>query len=157
MGTRRAMLTGHSLRVALFVVLALLLGACKGLRVEQLMPQVRVGEVRLVDADAQGGRVRVLLSLHNPNPVPLRAERYDYRLRLAGVPVASGTSATRIDLPANGEQTLAMDIDFRWQRLAEGLQAMLRGRRLEYGLDGHLEIQPFRVPFSASGRLDLTH
>ena len=156
MGTARAMLTGHPPRVALFVMLALLLGACKGLRVEQLMPQVRVEAVRLSDADVEGGRVRVLLSLHNPNPVPLRAERYDYRLRLAGVPVASGSSATRIDLPAKGEQTLAMDIDFRWQQLAEGLQAMLRGRRIEYALDGHLEIQPFRVPFSASGRLDLT-
>ncbi|RMG58154.1 MAG: hypothetical protein D6717_03450 [Gammaproteobacteria bacterium] len=144
---------GHLLRVALVVGLLLFLSGCKGLRVEQLAPEVRISAAELEQADLLGGRLRILLDLRNPNPFPLEASRYDYRLELAGVPVAAGESVAGLSLPAGGSQRLPLVVDFRWQQLADGLQAVLRNRKAPYALRGRMRIGPFDVPFSGSGEL----
>ena len=138
------------------LALCLLLSSCSSL-VEK--PRVRVDDVRLAQSTLREQRFDVTLSVHNPNPIALSAKGVNFRLQVAGKPLASGSSAQAFEVPARGDGSVTVSVS---TSLASWLRESLRALgesdgKLPWTLDGEVVGVPVLgdLPFRREGQWSL--
>jgi hypothetical protein len=80
-------------------------------------PKVRVVDVALTQQTPEGGRVEMLLTLRNPNSIPLPLVDARYRVSLKGTKTFAVTENLRTTLPPKATQTLKLTASFPGQPL----------------------------------------
>lgn len=125
--------------------LVLLLAALSGCALWQPpSPRVSLVAVTLLQAGMLAQAYRLRLRLHNPAGAVLKVRRLHYRVRLAGVPFASGTAHVSLTLPAGGTARV---------RLAT--RTHLRGFVGRLSLRARKGPPPYPLAYVLSGRLVL--
>lgn len=119
------------------LIIALLLGACPGVRAPLERPRVDVRAVAAVvhEGDAM---VRVRLRVVNRNATALRARAVDWELVMAG----AGPRRGRVDLDAQVAARASTIVDVTFRVAAPALMATSSGR--EYALSGTLHLMSER-------------
>lgn len=144
----------------------ILLAALMGCGVQQLAkgeieaPRVEVEGVML--GLPQGGRLPVfaVLTLTNPNRVPLDVHGYDYDLWLEGRSVARGAGSRPVHLPALGQATVEFPVMVDLPAALSLAPRLLQRQRVNYRLSGGIRLGQvmaglIRVPFQFQGQTSL--
>lgn len=90
-------------------------------------PRVRVTDVSLARQSPEGGRVEVILTLENPNDVPLPLVNAKYSVSLVGTETFAVKENLNLTLPAGGTQTVKLTAAFPGQPL-QGRPFTVSGR-----------------------------
>lgn len=85
------------------ILAALGLAACATLK----PPTLAVDALKVGDMGITGVAMDVTFRVQNPNPEPLRVERFEYELSLNGQRLGRGFQAEGFELPAFGEQKVS--------------------------------------------------
>ena len=149
-----------SLRLAFVVPLAATVG-CSSLNVQR--PTAAVTGMAVRDVTAAGFTMAFGVDLTNPNAVALPLAGADYKLALAGSPVADGKATPDGTLPAHGSTSVTLPVTLTFEQLLTAEQAIAQGGgNVPYALDGGLSFGTgsalfgnLRVPVSYSGTLPL--
>ncbi|WP_295539904.1 LEA type 2 family protein [uncultured Thiohalocapsa sp.] len=142
----------------LLVAAALLLTAAVVWLMRQLKPpDVKLTAVRPDQLTAGEQRLRVGLSVQNPNPLPLPVLSMTYRLWLEERPIASGEGTLRRRVPAHGEAAMEALISADARHLARTLPGLaLMPQPWRYRLEGTVTVlPPLRLGYRHSGEIDL--
>jgi LEA14-like dessication related protein len=144
--------------VVAVVVVSVTVAGCK--RAAQRVfkqPTVDFVGVALRGADFVGGRVEVVLRVHNPNGYTLAAERATYRLLVRdSLEAGRGEVTHRQEVAGHDSATLRLPLDVRWNALgAVGRDALL-GRAVDYRVVGAIvadtPIGDYTIPVDQRGR-----
>lgn len=92
------------LRLLVIGVAALLLGACSLFHNEMIDPEVALVGLRAGPSDGLNQTVIVDLQITNPNGSDLRLNAIQYRIRLDGRDLISGSSREPLDVEAGGSE-----------------------------------------------------
>jgi LEA14-like dessication related protein len=137
-----------------------LLTGCATLVTNLEPPAVRLVGLELMNSSLTQQRFRMTLTLDNPNgvPVPIRAMNYD--VKLLGEAFASGGLNTPFTLPANGSETVKVDVAMDTLATLGNLTRALRGApgAIDYTVNGSLHVDlPFAKPLNVvhSGQVPL--
>lgn len=148
--------------VTRLLILTLCFGAvvgCAGLPTLE-SPSVSVQTVRMLSSDALSPEFEVVLSVDNPNPIPLNISTITYDIRVEGESIVNGITdqISSIERYGNGQITISASPDLLTG--ARVIAQMLRSNRsaLNYDLEAQLDIGRFlpAIKLTDSGQLDLS-
>ena len=136
------------------------LSACATLASSLEAPGVRLVGLELVDSSLTEQRFRMTLTLDNPNGIPVPVRAMNYNIKLLGEAFASGGVTTPFTLPANGSETVKVDVAMDTLATLGSLTRALRGSpsTIDYAVNGSLQVDlPFAKPLTVvhSGQVPL--
>jgi LEA14-like dessication related protein len=148
-------------RLALWLALScsVLGGGCAALVPKLEAPQLQLIGVTLEGGDAQQQQIRLALHVVNPNARVIEVRAIECVLEIEGQPIAQGTTAAAITLPAMGETDFDLNVSAHLSdALAPLLLARILHNPLRYRLYGevHLGSGILRnIPFDQNGQFRL--
>ncbi len=145
----------------LAVLPALLTAGCSSIprRLAPIQPELL--SVSLVEASFEGQRFQVELMLSNPNAVEIPVRQIEFDVRLAGEGLLQGVSYVPVTLPAQGRETVTVEIFSEIVSSVSRLMSLAEGpdNSLDYELQGLLTLDvAMREPVAMAyrGRVPLT-
>lgn len=141
------------------LLLALLLTGCATLPDKPEPPRVSLVGLSLLSMDLFEQRYQVRLRLKNPNGYALPIRGIDFRLEINGQSFADGVSSQSVDVPAYGEQVIALAVTTNLIQVFRQLQSLdgSDSPALAYRLKGAVGVGDagLRLPFDYAGDLPL--
>lgn len=146
---------------ALLSAIVVLPLACAGSQGTLTAPRVQVTGLSLLEAGGETQRFSVSLLVENPNAVALPVEKLQFSLRLAGEGLLNGESMAPVAVPANGSETIRLEVESALVSSLSRLLALVQGpdNALPYEINGQLTLaQRFRntFPFRFRGQVPLS-
>ena len=152
-------------RIVVRSQIALLIGclsACASLP-ESLVstPSVKLSNVQVVGLGFRTQTFLLSFDVANPNPFPLPVSNVGYGVRLDGQRFASGETASKFTIPADGDASFAISVDLNLLQTAPQLLSIVRdGTRQEinYELEGRFGVDIPLTPtikYRNSGKIRL--
>jgi len=138
------------------------LSACASLP-ESLVstPSVKLSNVQVVGLGFRTQTFLLSFDVANPNPFPLPVSNVGYGVRLDGQRFASGETASKFTIPADGNASFAISVDLNLLQTAPQLLSIVRdGTRQEvsYELEGRFGVDIPLAPtvtYRNSGKIRL--
>lgn len=150
-------MTRHYLLHAFSAIALLLLTACATLLEKPEPPRVSLVGLKLVSMDLFEQRYQVRLRVKNPNAVVLPVRGVDFQLDINGRAFADGVSSQSVDVPAYGEQVIALQVSSSLLQVFRQLQSLENSDApgFAYRIDGVVSVgkSGLRLPFEYSGEL----
>lgn len=141
--------------IALSLIL-LLLGCAAVSKLIQ-KPSVTFQKARLTDFSFSDLTLNIDLAVRNPNPIGVSLAGYDYEFMINNKKFLAGEATQKVRVLANATSTVSIPIGIKFKKLYELFSAAKSSDELPYQVAGHvlvnLPIGPFRIPFSAKGKL----
>ncbi len=139
-----------NIKARLMLLLALSLSSCATVP-ESLVgsPQVYLRDVQLVELDFKRQTFLLSFDVANPNPFPLPVHNVGYGVTLDGQLFASGETASRFTVPADGDASFAISVDLDLLKTAPKLLSIVRDgarRDVRYDLEGSFGVDLPLVP-----------
>jgi LEA14-like dessication related protein len=104
-------------------------------------PILRVDGLKLGKAGISGASMDVGFALRNPNPEPLRVERFDYELFVNGQRLGRGFQPEAVELPGFGEQRVTSRFDLNFLSLPLAVKAVLDDDRAKARVKGNFYVR----------------
>lgn len=128
------------------------------------MPKIRLEKVAVAGLSARSADLALAVAVDNPNDLDADLQGIDTALRFNDRSVGRLVYEQTVHLPANGTQRLTVPLRLDLLQLGSAVFRLLSsGGAVDYGLDGNLSLTsaepafvPAEVPFSASGRAELS-
>jgi LEA14-like dessication related protein len=124
-------------------------------------PSVKLSNVQVVGLGFQTQTFLLSFDVANPNPFPLPVSNVGYGVKLDGQRFASGETASRFTIPADGNASFAISVDLNLLQTAPQLLSIVRdGTRQDvaYELEGRFAVDIPLAPtikYRNSGRIRL--
>jgi len=139
------------------LIVLLMLQACAAIRPEP--PRVSLKSLELKGFNLSHARFQAELELFNPNAYSLTVRHADYRLKLNGVEISRGQSASSTEIAGHQSGLMTLHLTAAYLDLARFLNRATAGTSLTYQLDGTVEIGGFGVfsypyPIHKEGSID---
>lgn len=120
-------------------------------------PSVSLETTRIQALDLDRVDLGLGFDVRNPNSVGVRMDRLDYRLELAGRPVAEGERREGLTIAAAGATRAELPLSLRWSELADVYRSLRSGAAPDYRLEMGFwfdvpVLGPVRVPLVQDGR-----
>jgi LEA14-like dessication related protein len=147
----------RTLRAAAPLAALLLAAACASLK----PPTLAVDGLKVGDMGLSGVALDVGFRIRNPNPEPLRIERFEYELFVNGSSLGHGYEPKGVELAGYGEAKVVSRFDVNAMKLPGAVLKVLRqdkvrarakGRYFTSGSFGHKELG-----FDSDVEVDLRH
>jgi len=103
-------------------------------------PTLAVDALKVGDMGITGVAMDVTFRVQNPNPEPLRVERFEYELRLNGERLGRGYQADGFELPAFGEQKVTSRFNVNLLSLPGAVKNVLERDRARAKVKGHFYV-----------------
>ncbi len=136
------------------------LTACSTLPGRPEPPRVNLVGLQLVSVDLFEQRYQVRLRVKNPNAFELPIRGIDFQLEINGQDFAEGVSNQSVNVPAYGEQVIALEVSSSLLQVFRQLQSLENGRSpgFRYQLNGSVAIgnSGVRLPFEYAGDMGLS-
>jgi len=122
---------------AFFALGLLALAGCATLKAPTLQLEgMGVEKVRIT-----GLGLEVRFHVRNPNPEPLRIERFEYELKLNGRRLGRGYYPDSFDLAGFGDQRIESNLDVNFLALPQGVQRILQRDEVRAEIKGKFYVQ----------------
>lgn len=124
-------------------------------------PSVKLSNVQVVGLGFRTQTFLLSFDVANPNPFPLPISNVGYGVRLDGQRFASGETASKFTIPADGDASFAISVDLDLLQTAPQLLSIVRdGTRQEinYELEGRFGVDIPLTPtikYRNSGKIRL--
>jgi len=124
-------------------------------------PSVKLSNVQVVGLGFNAQTFLLSFDVTNPNPFPLPVSNVDYGVRLDGQRFASGETASKFTIPADGDASFAISVDLNLLQTAPQLLSIVRdGTRqdINYEVEGRFGVDIPLAPtlkYRNSGKLRL--
>jgi LEA14-like dessication related protein len=145
---------------ALILLFLMGLTACSTVPGKPESPRVNLVGLQLVSVELFEQRYQVRLRMKNPNAFELPIRGIDFRLDINGQAFADGVSNQSVNVPAYGEQVIALEVSSSLIQVFRQLQSLENSQSpgFEYRIDGNVAIGDYgqRLPFDYSGELQLS-
>lgn len=138
-----------SRRIFIFLF-AVVIQGCASLMPTFEPPEVQVTAVEPLPVGRNGDlRFRIHLRVHNPNNMSLSLSGIHYNLSLAGHKVITGSASNLPQIPAFGQDDIALDAstNLMGSFLAAAELLSMRGDTVPYTLDAKLGLQNSILPY----------
>lgn len=126
------------MRLLRVLVPALALTACAGLVFQE--PTAELVGVEVVGIGLEGGDLRLLLNVHNPNAYDLRTTRIAVGIDLDGTHFGDVAVTEAVALPAHATTPIRIPLAFNWGGVGAGARSLLSRGAVRYGLTGQLTV-----------------
>jgi len=143
--------------VVLALVLPLAAGACGLLGAAGIeRPSVSLDSTRLQSISVRDVDLLLGFEIDNPNALGVRLEGFDYRLSVAGTPLAEGDRREELTVPAGGRSRADLPLSVAWDDLAAIYRSVRSGGETGYRLDAGFTFEvpvlgPVRIPLTRQG------
>ena len=124
-------------------------------------PSVKLSNVQVVGLGLRTQTFLLSFDVANPNPFPLPVSNFGYGVRLDGQRFASGETASKFTLPADGDASFAISVDLNLLQTAPQLLAIVRDatrQEINYELEGRFAVDIPLAPtlkYRNSGKIRL--
>lgn len=155
------MIRRNALRNMSLIAMAFVLTACASMETLVSAPGVSLRNVTVTDLGFSGQTFVLGFDVVNPNPFPLPISEVSYGIELDGHGFASGETAAKFSIPAEGDGEFAINVRLNLLKTAPQLLYVIRdGVRgdIPYELAGELVIDlPLVKPvsFRSTGEIHL--
>lgn len=117
-------------------------------------PEVQVADARFANVSLLGARMEVALDVANRSTFPVRPEGFAYSISVAGVPVSRGQENLPV-LTAGARQRIVLPIELSFASLGAAVVEAIRSKRVDYAVQGSVNLGLFQQPFNLSGTANL--
>ena len=124
-------------------------------------PSVKLSNVQVVGLGLRTQTFLLSFDVANPNPFPWPVSNFGYGVRLDGQRFASGETASKFTLPADGDASFAISVDLNLLKTAPQLLAIVRDatrQEINYELEGRFAVDIPLAPtlkYRNSGKIRL--
>ncbi len=142
------------------LLLVAMTAGCSTLQAQFEEPTVKLDRVALLEAGFTQQVYGITLQVDNPNAFALPIKVVNYNVRLSEIDFASGATSNPFNIPANGSDTIDLEVRTNLIDSISQLAQLLRGgtRELDYQVSGDIHVNlPLikAVPFSRTGTIPL--
>ena len=103
-------------------------------------PTAQLVAVEVAGLGLEGGSLRLLLNVHNPNAYDLRTTRIAVGIDLEGTHFGDVAIADAVALPAGTTTPIRIPLAFTWGGIGTGARSLLGRGSVRYGLTGQLTV-----------------
>lgn len=148
-------------RAAAVGAILLALAACSSVPRQMASPRVQLVSLSLLDATVDHQRFEATFDIANPNPFDIPIAGLEFSARLSGQGVLIGESTEPVTLPAQGTETVSVEVTTEIVSSLASMLAVVQGpdNAIPYEVNGVLRIASGlerRARFSYSGRVPLS-
>jgi len=123
-----------------------------------ITPQVSIANVQPLNLSLSGQKLLFTLRVKNPNAYDLPMNSLSFIASLAGKDIATGSSTSRVTIPAKGEALVDISVVAGLKNIAKQLKSITNASNgndfnLDYAVKGVLRLSnwPAAIPFTHSG------
>jgi LEA14-like dessication related protein len=143
-----------SVRAAVLLVLLAMLAGCAALAPKPLPPSVELAGLRVTRLAPTDTRLRVALTVRNPNPYALGLSALEATMTIEGERFATSALVAPVTVAASGEARVELDVRTDFGAVAAVADRMAKERRARYEMTGSAVVQDgMRLPFTRRGEL----
>lgn len=149
-----------SINIGSVALISILLSSCatvQRLRFQQ--PTASLEGVEITGIGLDGGSLRLLLDIHNPNPYEIETVRVDAGLDIEDVHFGDAVLRERVALTPESTTRVAVPVRFTWEGVGAGARALLGHGSVRYLLDSTIYVDtPLgerRIMIQTSGEVPL--
>lgn len=147
-------------RLPAMLLAALALTGCAALQQELQAPDVRLVDLRVIDASLLEQRYAITLRVSNPNALAIPVKGLNYDISLAGQKFASGLTPNSFSVDAYGESDIEVQLSTNLLSSLKHLAEWLSddNKLLDYEVAGKVNVDlPLvgGIPFSTAGEINL--
>jgi LEA14-like dessication related protein len=117
---------------------ALLTAGCAALQFQT--PTTQLAAVEVTGLSLEGGALRLLLDVHNPNAYQLRTVRVAFGIDLEGTHFGDVALTDEVALPAKQTTRVRIPLAFTWMGVGTGARSLLGRGAVRYAIDGQLTL-----------------
>jgi LEA14-like dessication related protein len=143
------------LKFCAILSIANLLTGCATLNRIIQKPTVNFRKMQITNADLVQSTAVFNFDVQNPNPIPIKADKITYDLKLNGQNFVRGTLDQGLDLEAGKTSRLAIPITLPYLDFFKSIAQLWQTKSADYALAGGFAVGPFTIPFQANGSFDL--
>jgi LEA14-like dessication related protein len=125
-------------RFALAPIAALLSAGCAQLQFQS--PTTQLVAVHVTGLGLEGGALRLLLDVHNPNAFALRTTRVALGIDLEGTHFGDLAVTEDVALPARTTTQVPVPLNFTWAGVGSGARSLLGRGAVRFAIDGQLTV-----------------
>lgn len=118
------------------------------------LPDVSVGKVKMGKMSMLGAQILFELNVKNKSSFPLAVKGSKVGVKLAGVEVTE-SQLDIPEVPADQAQTVQVPVNVSFLKLGAAAVKAIRSKKVDYALDGDLNLGVLKKDFSLSGQADL--
>jgi len=135
----------------------LLLQGCSGAPFfrDLLEPEVKVKNVKVMQANLQEALLNVNMMVYNPNSYEIALDEINYRIKLNGRRFSEGVARENLKVGPKATTLIPLPLTVKYSDLLLSLDDIAKGRQLTYDVEGDAKVGLFAIPFSKAGNLDL--
>jgi LEA14-like dessication related protein len=126
------------MRPILLVPVALLTTGCAVLQFQA--PTTQLVAVEVTRLSLEGGALRLLLDVHNPNAYQLRTTRIALGIDLEGTHFGDVAITEDVALPAGQTTKVPVPLSFSWTGVGTGARSLLGRGAVRYAIEGQLTL-----------------
>lgn len=141
------------------LLLAFLLMSCSNLTKEIIKdPEVSLQEIKMQNFSFEKVQLVAHIQVKNPNPIPLKIDSVDYKLKLGSEEVTSGVLDKGLDIESNSEKAFQIPLEFKLASIGNLMGQFLQNKKTkqEYEVTGHAKWGLISIPFTKKGDIDLS-
>lgn len=147
-------------RLLLISLLLFIMSGCAELAKKSVVyPNVSLAGLQILNMGLFEQNYEIQLKIDNPNAFALPLTKLDYDLVLNGTEFANGVSKQAITVPANGSETVTMQVSSNFASLVDQARSFASGtsRQFDYGLTGNLFFSEWlpQMAYEYSGQVNL--
>lgn len=141
--------------VLLIIAMVLTMGACA--TIEQLIqkPEITFDSLGTRDMSLLEGTFLFRFNVSNPNPVGITLDDVLYDLDINGKNFISSQVPQGLNLKASGASIMEIPATINYLKFFNSISRLIQSEALDYRLTGSAGVGPFRIPYQASGKIDV--
>lgn len=145
--------------IGVFIISLYFITGCSNIPTEYadyITPKVSVENIRVAEMGLMEQTLEVRLKVDNPNPFQLPIEKLVYNLSLNDKPFAEGESDKAVNIPAEGNDTVTLQMKTKLTDILSQWQSAL-DRKFQYHIKGNLYFLSWlpQMPFDKQGEVTL--
>lgn len=118
-------------------------------------PQVELKNVKVKELGMSDVKLLFNFSVQNPNPVEVAVDEIEYNLKLNGKDFTKGTLSENLKVGPESSVVIPLPVSFKYQDLFGNLSELLKSRKLDYEVDGSINLGLLSIPYKKSGLVEL--
>ncbi|MFP5519397.1 MAG: LEA type 2 family protein [Bdellovibrionia bacterium] len=118
-------------------------------------PTAQIKDVEVSKLTLDGGELKLICEVENPNGVDLTIDSLNYTLSLNNRTITSTEISDKTNLPARGKTTVALPIQFKYTDVFSSLSDLLTQKPVSYSVQGNAKMGIFNLPFKKQGEVNI--
>ncbi len=122
-------------------------------------PDIKLTSLKMSNLSLIGATLLFDIQVNNPNILELNIVKFNHNFAISGNEIVKSQTSEPMKIQKKGQSQLSIPVNIRFADLGSAVQDVLKGRTVNYRLNGNMDLKlpggPLVIPYDQAGTIDI--